>query len=104
LIAALIAIVLINCAPYLAYFTYDDVFATRFLLPAQVALFILLAAAVHDAVVAVARFDALSPADAEPFVESLVRRRYQPVLVVDGPNESGTYGMALRGTIYERID
>ena len=52
---ALVAIVLINYAVYLPYMTYDDIWSTRFVLPAQIALFILLAAAASDAVIAVSR-------------------------------------------------
>lgn len=54
-IVALVATALINYALYLPYMTYDDVWSTRFLLPGQVALFILLATAVSDAVIAVSR-------------------------------------------------
>jgi hypothetical protein len=54
-VVALMLIALINYALYLPYLTFDDVWSTRFLLPAQVALFVLLAAAVNDAVIAVSR-------------------------------------------------
>lgn len=52
---ALIVMIVINYALYLPYMTYDDIWSTRFLLPAQVALFILLAATTRDAIVAVSR-------------------------------------------------
>jgi hypothetical protein len=173
----LIAIVVINYALYLPYMTYDDIWSTRFLLPAQVALFVLLATAAADAAVAVSRlarvlaivcvvpvlivayegqkvfpfvfeawrgqaharlmgrylqdalpphsaaisylhsgtiayytgaqivrFDLMSKADTDLFIDALVKRRYQPVFVIDANNEWGTYVTIMSGTNYARLE
>ena len=54
-ITALLALIGINYAVYLPYLTYDDVWSTRFVLPLQIALIILLAAAIGYAAQLVAR-------------------------------------------------
>jgi MFS family permease len=177
IIITLIALVLINYALYLPYLVYEEIWFTRFMLPAQAALFILLAAAVAYAVTAVSRlatilsivcvvpalivmyegtklyrdifaawpgqvharlmihylrealprnaavisflhsgaiahytgrqvvrFDFMSRADADIFIEALVQRRYRPVFVIDQENEWGFYNAILAGTKYQRLD
>jgi hypothetical protein len=168
---------LINYGVYLPYMTLDDVWLTRFFLPAQVALFLLLASAAIDAMVAVSRlarvlaivclvpvlivayegrkllpsvfaawpgqvharmmgyylretlpanaavicflhsgaiayytsaqvvrFDLMSRADTDVFMDALRQRRYEPVFVVDAPNDWGTYVTNMTGTNYVRLD
>ena len=55
LLLALVAIVVLNYLLYLPYLTFDQVWFTRFLLPAYAALFVLLAAATTQAAIAAAR-------------------------------------------------
>jgi hypothetical protein len=157
--------------------TYADIWSTRFLLPAQVALFILLAVVAVDAVAAVSRlarvlavvcvvpvlivanegrklfpavfatrittehvrlmghylrealppdaavinflhssavayytgaqmvrFDMMSAADTDLFIDALIRRRYKPVFLIDVGNEWSTYLRVMTDTKYERLE
>jgi MFS family permease len=177
IILALIALVLLNYVLYLPYLTYEEIWFTRFMLPAQAALFILLAAAIAYAVTAVSRlakalsivcvvpalivmyegtkvyrdlfaawpaqvharlmghylrdalprnaavisslhsgaiahytgrqivrFDFMSRADADVFIEALVQRRFRPVFVIDQENEWGLYNEIFAGTQHQRLD
>jgi hypothetical protein len=174
---ATMATVAINYAVYLPYMTYEELSFTRFLLPAQAALIVLLAATVSYACAVVARawkwlavialvpaaivlnesrarvppflavqtgqshvrsmgkylrevlppnaavitfiqsraiehytgaqivrFDLLSPSDAEAIVETLLRRKYLPLFIVDDQMDWSVYVQAFRGTKYQRLD
>ena len=50
------------------------------------------------------RFDLMSKADTDVFVDALVRRRYQPVFVIDVENEWGNYVTIMTGTNYARLE
>jgi 4-amino-4-deoxy-L-arabinose transferase-like glycosyltransferase len=177
IILALIALVLLNYVLYLPYLTYEEIWFTRFMLPAQAALFILLATVIAYAVSAVSRlakalsivcvvpalivmyegakvyqdvfaawpgqvharlmghylrdalprnaavisflhsgaiahytgrqvvrFDFMSRADADIFIEALVQRRYRPVFVIDQENELGIYNAIFAGTQHQRLN